>query len=192
MTVNGGVASVPTVARSLGVGTVTQSGEVVFNFTNSAPIFPITLTGPYEDKNEGWYLDVRIMLPHKTNKYDLDVTKDGTAVVLTWFWPEAYQTMHQYEWENGISKIARNKHGQLIQAQNPAFSTLRRYPLGTNVIPTKPLLERYIARDGSFYIKTRLVVHEPPDDPDERIVIYNLKPPTDASGKLRRKKRKNG
>jgi hypothetical protein len=194
MTVNGAVAVVPTVAvaHSLGVGTVTHSGTVIFNFTNSAPIFPITLTGPYEDNDEGWYLDVRIMLPHKTNKYDLDVTKDGTAVVLTWFWPEAYQTMHQFDYEQDITDIACNKHGQLINAQNPSFQTLRHYPLGTTVIPTKPCLERYLARDGSFYIKARLVVHEPPEDPDEPIVFYSLKPPTDASGKLLRKKRKNG
>jgi hypothetical protein len=154
-----------------------------------APTFPFFLTGPYEELNQGWYLDVRIILPNEKDEYDLNVTKDGIAVALTWFWPVGFRSVHAFEDELNITQTAANKVHDLITAQNQLFCSVRNYHLSATVIPTKPHVAHYKTEDGTFYIHTKLVVKEPPCDLVTK-VVHKLAPSKDANGKLVRKKLK--
>jgi hypothetical protein len=183
--------AVPAVARSLGSGTVTQSGTVIFNFTNTAPIFPTILVGPYYNTDKGVYLDVLIILPDENGKYKLDVTKDGTAVVLKWCWPESFKSMFHFDYEKGTSQMAANAHEELMGVQNPLYESIRHYPLGATVLPVEPEISQHKTYDGIFYIKSTLVVKKPPLASDSRKVDMVL-PPVDANGNFLRKKHKNG
>jgi hypothetical protein len=169
-------------AASAAIAHTVSASCGIDNFTNVAPTFPFFLTGPYKELNQGWY-------PNEKDEYDLNVTADGKAVALTWFWSEGFRSVHAFEEEQSITQTAANKVHDLIAVQNQLFCYVRNYHLGAAVIPTKPHVAHYKTEDGTFYIQTELVVKEPPRNLVPK-VVHKLAPSKDANGKLVRKKLK--
>jgi hypothetical protein len=170
--------------QSLGSGVVLQfDGQPLVVLAQTAPFFPYMVPVPYNDDDGGIYMDVRILLPSEKTKLKLAIAQDGTAMELTWFWPQSFRTDKQCIKEPGICARAKRAIKETIarvRAQSNDFSTTQRYPLPMKVLLSSPDYYPFTTADKHTYVVTTLVV-KMPDKKNKKahLVLAAPDPPSD-------------